>query len=115
MPTSKNDAESFLDKLQETLNNLTEVRVITAVGSVPVRIATTGGATSIDITDGEAVNAAIVTVIKLLDGDVTTIIADSLVDNAELRAMHTAQVAASLEVIPTHLKTLADLAHSLLT
>ena len=56
---------------------------------------------------------SIVTIVKLLDGDVTTVIGEDVKQDAELHALHTAQVAQSLKVIPEHLNTLVALAKSL--
>jgi len=67
---------------------------------------TTVGGTSVD-------TGSIVTIYKMLDGDVTRVIPDSLKDDAALLAMHEAQVATSLQVLPNHLKALVDLAEKL--
>jgi hypothetical protein len=107
------DAETFLDKVGNAFNDLVEVKVVTAVGDLPVTIDTVGDSTTTTLGKTTLAQGAIVTVVKLLDGDVTTVVPEALVGNAEVRAMHAAQVAASLDVIPNHLKTLVELAEGL--
>jgi hypothetical protein len=112
--TSGGGGESFLTKAKNALNDLAEVKVVTAVGDLPVKISTKGDSTSTTLPDKVLDGDAIVTIVKLLDGDVTTVIGSDLLANAELRALHTAQVSASLAVLPTNLKALVDIAKSLL-
>jgi len=107
------DAETFLDKVSSAFSDLVEVKVVTAVGDLPVTIDTEGDSTVTTLGKVTLEQGALVTVVKLLDGDVTTVVPESLVGNAEVRAMHAAQVEASLGVIPDHLKTLVELAERL--
>jgi len=107
------DAETFLDKVSSAFSDLVEVKVVTAVGDLPVTIDTEGDSTVTTLGKVTLEQGALVTVVKLLDGDVTTVVPESLVGNAEVRAMHAAQVEASLSVIPDHLKTLVELAERL--
>lgn len=111
--TGGDRAESFLTTAKNALNDLAEVKVVTVVGNLPVTIATTGDSTTTSLAASDITDNAIVTIVKLLDGDVTTVIAEGLLANTELRALHTAQVAASLEVLPRNLKALVDIAKSL--
>ena len=106
-------AEGFLDRARNALRDLAEVKVVTLVANVPIKFVTKGGATETVLLESETNEDAIITIVKLLDGDVTTVIAEGLVGNAELRADHAAQVAASLEVLPRNLKALVDIARSL--
>jgi hypothetical protein len=108
------DAEGFLEKVQNTFKDLVEVKVVTIVGDVPVTITTKGDSTQTTIGDEAISGKALITVVKLLDGDVTTAVPKEHLGNAELRAMHTEQVARSLEVIPRNLNTLVDMAKNLL-
>ena len=108
------DAEGFLDKVQNAFKDLVEVKVVTIVGDVPVTITTKGDSTETTIARDAISGKALVTVVKLLDGDVMTAVPEEHLGNAELRAMHTEQVARSLEVIPRNLNTLVDMAKSLL-
>jgi len=115
MVDAKNDttSESFLTKAKNALNNLVEVKVVTLVGNLPVTIASKSGATETTLAAKDITDNAIITIVKLLDGDVTTVIAEDLLANTELRDLHTAQVAASLDVLPRNLKALVDIAKSL--
>jgi hypothetical protein len=56
---------------------------------------------------------SIVSIFKVIDGDVTTIISPDLVGNADLLAKHEAQLQTSLGVLPDHLKTLVDIVKKL--
>jgi hypothetical protein len=112
--TSGTEAESFLTKAKKALNDLVEVKVVTVVGSLTITITTQGDSTNTKLASKEIASDAIVTVVKLLDGDVTTVIAPDLVANSDLRALHTAQVAESLKVLPANLKALVDIAKSLI-
>ena len=108
------DAEGFLDKVKNAFKDLVEVKVVTIVGDVPVTITTKGDSTETTIAKDEVTGKALITVVKLLDGDVTTAIPEEHLGNSELRAMHAEQVARSLEVIPRNLNTLVDMAKNLL-
>ena len=108
------DAEGFLDKLKNAFNDLVEVKVVTIVGDVPVTITTEGDSTETTIAKDAITGKALITVVKLLDGDVTTAIPEEHLGNSELRAMHAEQVARSLEVIPRNLNMLVDMAKNLL-
>jgi hypothetical protein len=109
-----NRPETFLDKVKAGLEDLREVKVVTLVGTIGVTIATTDdGRTTTTLGAKDMTVDAIVTVVDVLDGDVTTVIAPDLLANAELRALHAAQVTSSLAVLPGHLKELVELAKSL--
>lgn len=107
------DATSFIDTVKSGLSDLLEVKVVTAVGDIQVTIDTGGDSTKTTLGKTTLDGGSLVTVVKLLDGDVTTVMAPDLVGNAEVRAAHAAQVEASLGVIPNHLKTLVDMAEQL--
>lgn len=107
-------AERFLTKAKNALNDLVEVKVVTLVADVPVSIVTKGDSTETSVATKEITDNALVTIVKLLDGDVTTVIPEALLGNAEVRALHSAQVTESLEVLPRNLKALVDIAKSLL-
>ncbi len=108
------DPESFLEKVKHAFNDLTEVKVVTIVGNLPVSFESKNGSTETILGDDKIEGDAIVSIVKLLDGDTTTVIAQNLVDNAEVRATHSEQVATSLEVIPGYLQTLIDAARQLI-
>jgi hypothetical protein len=108
------DAASFLDSVKHAFKDLAEVKVVTIVGDLPVVIDTEGDSTTTTLGKTTTESGALVTIVKLLDGDVTTVIAPDLVGNDEVRAAHAAQVEASLGVIPGHLATLVAMAERLL-
>lgn len=112
--TPDDDPESFLDKVKHAFNDLTEVKVVTIVGNLPVTFESKNGSTETILGDDRIDGDAIVSIVKLLDGDTTTVIAQNLVDNAEVRATHSEQVATSLAVIPGYLTTLIDAARQLI-
>ena len=90
-PVGSGEARSFIKKAEAILNDLLEVKVVTAVGNIDIDIRTTGDSTKTTLKTTRALEQSIVTVIKITDGDVSTIISESLLDNAELRAFHTEQ------------------------
>ena len=104
---------SFWKKVEQAVADLLEIKVVTVVGNVDVTISTTGDSTKTTVATQEKISDAIVTVVKLLDGDVTTVIAPDLVANADVRALHTAQVAASLQVLPSNLKELVGIGETI--
>ncbi len=102
-----------MERVKQVLDDLVEVTVVTSVGDLTVTVETKDGATETKIGKSTITGGSLVTIVKVIDGDVTTVIAGDVLDNAELRALHTAQVAASLEVIPTHLRNLVEIAKDL--
>ena len=107
-------AQSFFTKAKQALNDLLEVKVVTLVANIDVIVETEGDSTRTTIASKQVSDNAIVTIFKLVDGDVTTVISEALLANAEARALHSAQVADSLEVLPRNLKLLVGIAESLL-
>jgi len=71
-------AQTFLDRVGSALADLTEVIVVTAVGDVTVHMVSRNTTVSTTIDDSVLNGNSIVTVVKLIDGDVTTVIADAL-------------------------------------
>ena len=113
-PVGSGEARSFIKKAEAILNDLLEVKVVTAVGNIDIDIRTTGDSTKTTLKTTRALEQSIVTVIKITDGDVSTIISESLLDNAELRAFHTEQIAKSLQVLPDNLRALVEIAQSII-
>lgn len=115
-PSPADHAQGFLDKAMAGLADLVEVQVVTLVGGATVRLVPHGKATETDVTvpDDAGDHKAIVTIVKLLDGDITTIVHPDLLSNTELRATHAAQVATSLEVLPRNIRALVNIARALL-
>jgi hypothetical protein len=115
---ARENANGFLTKVAAKLDDFTEVRVVTIVGDVPVTFKSKGGekGTTVETTieDVTIEKGALVTIVKLLDGDVTTAIPPAQVENAEVREMHAAQVAESLKVLPENIKSIVEIAKSIM-
>jgi len=101
--------------LERIFNGLIEVKVVTILNDVPVKVVTTDGRTAAEIgaLPDEPV-PALITIFNLIDGDVTNIIAPSLQDKADIRAFHTAQVERSLAVLPANIEALVRLGKAVL-
>lgn len=112
--TSKADIKTEGDGIREVLarifKELTEIRVVTAVGDVDVILRTSenGATIKTEVTTTEADVKALVTVFDLIDGDVTNMISPALRDDESLRAFHSAQVEKSIKVLPDHIRALVD-------
>jgi hypothetical protein len=104
---------SFLERVKDALDDLTELMVVTSVGDLTVTVETANKSSETTVDKSTIKGSSLVTIVKVIDGDVTTVIAEKLLGNTELREIHAAQVAASLEVIPTHLRNLVELAKDL--
>jgi hypothetical protein len=106
--------QGIVDKLRKMFDELVEVKVITAVGGVNITLPVGGsGAATID-TGTDALHDALVTIVNLVDGDVTSVIAPTLKDDAELRAFHLTQVDKSMAVLPTNITALVGFGKALL-
>lgn len=113
-PPAADDAQSFIDKAKAILSDLLEVKVVTGVGAIDVEITTEGDSTTTKLNTVKPLQESIVTVVKITDGDVSTVISEGLVGNTDLRAFHADQVAKSLTMLPDNLRALVAVAKSLL-
>jgi hypothetical protein len=113
-PPAADRAQSFIDNAKAILSDLLEVKVVTGVGAIDVEITTEGDSTTTKLNTVKPLQESIVTVVKITDGDVSTVISEGLVANADLRAFHAEQVARSLTVLPDNLRALVAVAKSLL-
>ncbi|XVV08495.1 hypothetical protein ACQP2X_27000 [Actinoplanes sp. CA-131856] len=95
-------------------NELTEVKVITAVGKVEVVLEEREGRTATVVKTPEPPTEALVTIFDLGDGDVTNVISPELRDDQALREYHLQQVDRSIQVLPAHFKTLIDAAETII-
>lgn len=105
--------------LRRMFGELTEIKVVTAVGDVKVSITPDdakgkGRTTTTVNTQGTETSNALVTIFDLVDGDVTNVISPALKDDEALRSYHTAQVEKSLTVLPGNIKALVDLGRTLI-
>jgi len=113
-PPPADRAQSFIDQAKAILSDLLEVKVVTGVGTIDVEITTDGDSTTMKLNTVKPLQESIVTVVKITDGDISTVISEGLVGNADLRAFHADQVAKSLTVLPDNLRALVAVAKSLL-
>jgi hypothetical protein len=113
--TSKADIKPEGNGIREALarifKELTEIRVVTAVGDVNVILHTSenGATIKTEVQTIEANAKALVTIFDLIDGDVTNMISPALREDESLRAFHSAQVEKSIKVLPEHIRALVDL------
>jgi hypothetical protein len=114
-PPGESRSKGFLDRVAAELADLTEVKVVTIVGDVKVTVEPTSGGTTTETTIERTTveKGSIISIFKVIDGDVTTIISPDVVGNADLLAKHEAQLQTSLKVLPDHLKTLVDIVKKL--
>ncbi len=113
-PTGESRSKGFLDRVAAALADLTEVKVVTIVGDVKVTVEpATAKTTETTIERTTVEKGSIISIFKVIDGDVTTIISPDVLGNADLLAKHEAQLQTSLNVLPEHLKALLDLVKKL--
>jgi hypothetical protein len=107
--------ERFLKRVDDALANLIEVKVVTIVGDVTVKLTAEhdGRTTQTIIGDITIDKGAITSIFKVIDGDMTMTISPELLGNTDLLAKHEAQLDKSLKVLPDHLKTLVEIAKNL--
>src|SRR5436309_11433040 len=103
--TTTTSHESVLQRLGNIFDELTEIKVVTAVQNLTVRLTPKNGATKTEFDpSGEPITKAIVTIFDLVDGDVTNIIAPELKDDEAIKAFHVEQLKHSLAVLPDNLR-----------
>jgi len=119
MADGASDNQSIRGTLRHMFEELVEIKVVTAVGDVGVSLvqddAKGDGRTKTKVsTESTPITNAMVTIIDLVDGDVTNVIAPALKDDEALRSFHATQVEKSLTVLPGNIKALVDLGQSLI-
>ena len=105
--------------LRKMFGEMTDIKVITAVGEVKVAITPddakgTGRTTTTVNTQEAEITNVMVTIFDLVDGDVTNVIAPALKDDEALRSFHAAQVEKSLMVLPGNIRAIVDLGRTLI-
>lgn len=106
---------SILQRLVGIFEELTEIKVVTAVEDVTVRLTQKNGRTKTEFDPAaEPINRAIVTIFDLVDGDVTNIISPELKDDEAIRSFHAAQVEKSLTVLPENISALVKFGQALI-
>ena len=112
---SAGTGQSILQRLTSIFDELTEIKVVTAVENVSVRLTQKGSRTKTEFDPGgEPITRAIVTIFDLIDGDVTNIISPELKDDEAIRSFHAMQVEKSLVVLPDNVNALVKLGVSLI-
>lgn len=98
------DDQKIWKRLTNLFDELTEIKVITVVENVSVRLVAKGNATKTEFEPtATPMTKAIVTIFDLIDGDVTNVIAPELKDDEAVRSFHAMQVEKSLAVLPDNL------------
>ncbi|MGH9277664.1 MAG: hypothetical protein ACRD12_06100 [Acidimicrobiales bacterium] len=106
---------SILQRLTAIFEELTEIKVVTAVENVTVRLTQKDNRTKTEFDPGaEPITKAIVTIFDLVDGDVTNVISPELKDDEAIRAFHAQQVQTSLAVLPDNLNAILKLGQALI-
>ena len=104
--------DAFIQKVEQSLNRLVTLNVVTAVGSAKVEIKSddAGGAnTKIELSGGSS--KVIWTSIDLVQGDITTVIDPDFQGDAgkELREFHKSRESQGLEIIRGNIAALKEL------
>jgi len=96
--------------LERVFGELTEVKVVTAVGTMAITLPEENGRTKTRFDpDSAPIADAIVTIFDLVDGDVTHVISPALKDDESLRSFHAQQVEKSIAVLAENIKALVGL------
>ena len=104
------DEKGIRATLERVFGELTQVKVVTAVGTLEITLPEEDGRTKTKFNpDAAPITDAIVTVFDLVDGDVTNVIAPALKDDEALRSYHSQQVEKSLSVLSDNIKALVEL------
>jgi hypothetical protein len=106
-PQTKDD---FWHTLDRAISNLADVTVATLITDVKVSVDNRGRLT--DVTTPTTDIPAIITNVNLVDGNVTTEVADSLKDDDSLKTFHQGLVDQAVTVLPDNIKALAGLIES---
>jgi hypothetical protein len=113
--TSGTSDQSILQRLGNIFDELTEIKVITAVENVTVRLTQKGTRTKTEFDPGaEPITRAIVTIFDLIDGDVTNVISPELKDDEAIRSFHASQVEKSLAVLPANVAAILQFGRALI-
>lgn len=111
--TGSGRKSSIQKTITEIYNGLSNVSVVTAVADPMVNLSTEKGKIVVDISSKTDVKAFI-TQINLVDGDVISTLPTDYGDHHPVLEMHTRQVAASVEVLPNNIRTLARVASEII-
>ncbi len=108
------DTSKILKTIENAIEQLTTLEIVTALGSVNLTETNTDGKTSYTLGENIFQPSAklMVTRIKLLEGDITTIMPDDFCkpEYEWLRKFHAERENQGLETVQNMLKTMKDLA-----
>jgi hypothetical protein len=116
MPENENDSmvakdpperDDVLKNLETAVSELITVTVATVITQVTVTFKGKGRLDKVEGLPDQATDA-LITNVNLIDGDLTTIIAPSLKDDADLRTFHDGLVQKAITILPENIKSLAD-------
>ena len=121
MPSAKDETEEmsglekFMARLESAVNDMVELKVITAVGNISVEVATTtkDGITTTTRTETHKDSRAIISDIDLIDGDIMTAIDNVFVTDeayASIRTDHLARVDEAQAIVSRNINVLKELA-----
>ena len=104
--------DAFIRKLENSLNQLVTLNIVTAGGAAKVDIKSDesgGAATKIEVSDGGT--KVIWTSINLVQGDITTVVDPEFQGDAgrELREFHKSRESQGLEIIHRNISALKEL------
>ncbi len=107
--------EKFMARLESAVNDMVELKVITAVGSISVDVTTTtkDGITTSTRTETHKDSRAIITDIDLIDGDIMTSIDNVFVTDeayASIRTDHLERVNDAQAIVSRNINVLKELA-----
>jgi hypothetical protein len=111
---SGSSARDFLQRLEQALNNLVTLKVVTLVG--PVNVTGAGTDVTVAIAPGAAPEAAS-TEVNLLDGDITNTFSTgfSAIASGAMSNFHQSQVEKSQTIVTSNLAEIQKLATALIS
>ena len=114
-PEEMSGLDKFMARLENAVNDMVELKVITAVGSISVEITNTtkDGITTSTRTETHKDSRAIITDIDLIDGDIMTAIDNVFVTDAayaSIRNDHLERVNDAQAIVSRNINVLKELA-----
>ncbi len=121
MPDNENEAgelsglDKFMARLESAVNDMVELKVITAVGNISVEVINTteDGITTSTRTETHKDSRAIISDIDLIDGDIMTAIDNVFITDdayADIRNEHLARVNDAQAIVSRNINVLKELA-----
>ncbi len=113
--TEKSGLDKFMARLESAVNDMVELKVITAVGNISVEVTSTtkDGVTTSTRTETHKDSRAIISDIDLIDGDIMTAIDNVFVTDeayASIRTDHLARVNDAQAIVSRNINVLKELA-----